>query len=196
MDWPTSLYQLPRQLLGTHVWNVRDRRPSRAELAERIARLEIESWGRQLANQYAYCYDAGDLEGMMEIYSDDCVLVNRHGTFIGVDAIRDNYRQAIGGRTTSFHHVNNVQVRPSSDGSEAWVTAYIHCLTVKEGQPGGSVATCVFRIRRYGDVWRISDARMAVSGQHTFGAVPTRPRSGSAVTPTKPETVHALLDLG
>lgn len=93
MNFPKTLYELPRGLLGAHTklasW--RSEKPV-DRLEDRVASLEVELAARDLLNQYAYFYDAKDLDGLMRLYSEDCVVVNRRGTYIGPAAIRANYQ--------------------------------------------------------------------------------------------------------
>lgn len=198
MEWPKSLYELPRTLLGFHVAIVRGnhrRLDARKSIEERLARLEVEAAARHLLNHYAYCYDAGDLDGMMDVYSDDCLLINRLGTFKGAEAIRANYERAISERTVSFHHIADIEVYPSEDASEAWVTAYIHNLAVRRGDPGGTMATCVFHMRHGEDGgWKFSESRIAISDQHSFLPRQVKSAERSDGNDTYPDTVAQLID--
>jgi ketosteroid isomerase-like protein len=195
MTWPSTLYELPRTLLGLHAWIAKNPPVSDGTLEDRIAILEVEAAARRVLLRYAYCYDAGDVEGLMEIYSEDCVVVNPRGTFVGRDAIRLNYGQAIDEREVAFHHLSNVAVAASPDRAEAWVSAYMYNLAIRDGNAGGTVASCIFHIRRHDHgAWKVVEFRNVISGQHGFGPQAARERKSPPLTPTRPETVADLLD--
>jgi ketosteroid isomerase-like protein len=193
MAFPRNLYELPRKLLGFHAMLAFRTRPSRAALEERVAALEAESQIRNLLNRYAYGYDGDDLDHLKQIYSDDCVVVNRHGTFIGPEAIRANYQRGVNARAVSFHHLSNIEIALEPSNDEAWVTGYIYNLTVKDGTAGGAMASCVFHVRRTGGVWLVHECRVVVTNQHDF--LPRAAReSNKKPVPTKPQTVAELID--
>jgi ketosteroid isomerase-like protein len=194
MSWPRSLFELPRTLLGFHVWIAKNPPRSRGDVEDRLHVLEIDAAARRVLYRYAYCYDAGDIDGLMDIYTDDCVLVNRRGTFVGRDAIRSTYDLQIAERHVAFHHLANIDVRPAARRDEAWATAYIHNLAVRDGNAGGTMASAVFHLRREPDAWRVCEIRIAISNQHGF--VPPAPRlpHGQLVSPTRPESVADLID--
>jgi ketosteroid isomerase-like protein len=195
MTLPSSLYDIPRSLLSLHVALVRRPRPSATDLDTRVARLEAVNDIQRLLHQYAYSYDAGDIEAMMEIYSDDCLLINGSGTYAGAPAIRTNYLQAIEARETAFHHLADVEIATSEDVTEAWATGYLHNLAVRDQNAGGSMASCIFHLRRFAEGWKVVECRIVVSNQH--GYAPPHPRTPvpQLARPTSPATVAALVDL-
>jgi ketosteroid isomerase-like protein len=194
MRLPTSLYDLPRTLLGFHVAQTAPGPPTAASLEDRVARLEARAEISTLLNRYAYCYDAGDIENMMSIYSDDCVLVNGSGTFIGTDSIRSNYEQAILDRAVAFHHLADVEIILSDDNLEGWATGYLHNLAVRDGNPGGTMASFVFHVRKNGMGWLVAECRIAVTNQHSFGPPTKRSPVPKIAKPTRPDTVADLFD--
>jgi ketosteroid isomerase-like protein len=195
MTLPSSLYEIPRSLLSMHVALVRRPRPQAKDLETRVARLEAVNDIQRILHQYAYSYDAGDIEAMMEIYSDDCVLINGSGTYAGAEAIRANYVDAISARETAFHHLADVEIATSEDVREAWATGYLHNLAVRDGNAGGTMASCVFHLRRLDEDWKVIECRIAVSNQH--GYLPPHPRTPTPTLarPTSPQTVAELVDL-
>jgi ketosteroid isomerase-like protein len=195
MTLPNSLYEIPRSLLSLHVALVRRPRPKSQDLETRVARLEAVVDIQRILHQYAYSYDAGDIEAMMEIYSDDCLLVNGSGTYAGAEAIRSNYLEAISARETAFHHLADVEIATSEDVAEAWATGYLHNLAVRDGNAGGTMASCVFHLRRFEDAWRVIECRIVVSNQHGYAPPHPRTPTPSLARPSSPETVAALVDL-
>lgn len=193
MEWPKSRHDLPRTLLGTHTWAA-TRPAQRVEALEaRVRDLEIELAARQVIYRYAFCYDAGDLDRLVGAYTDDCVVVNRNGTFVGRETVRANYARALAGRSISFHHVGDVYVVPGPDRTDAWATGYLYAMNVKHGQSGGSMASFAFHLREERGEWKIAESRIHVSGRFSFGE-PPKHEAQPPSEPTEPESVRDLLD--
>jgi hypothetical protein len=195
MDLPPTLYALPRTLLGSHTLFVRAARQRRPHdtVGQRLTRLEAERDVRTVVNQYAYCYDEGDIDGLMEIYSDDCRLINDKGTFEGSAAIRENYRHNVGQRSYGYHHVNDVQVLLDDDATEAWVSGFLYNLAVREGVATGTMANCLFHLALRDDRWQVVESRIVVSNRHTMKARET-PRATTSPWATSTGTVADLID--
>jgi ketosteroid isomerase-like protein len=191
---PTSLYDLPSTLLGFHVQLASRQPPEDSSIEHRVARLEARNDIQRVLHLYAYSYDAGDIDRMMSIYSDDCVLVNGGGTFEGLDSIRSNYEQAILERGYAFHHISDIEIAIDDDLRSGWATGYLHNLAVRDGNPGGTMASCVFHLGKREGQWKVIECRIAVSEQHSFGPPLARKPVGSVLRPTRPETVADLLD--
>jgi ketosteroid isomerase-like protein len=192
--WPRTLYELPRSLFGFHIALARRKVDTPSSLEDRVALLELDAAARHLLNRYAYCYDGDDLDGMMEIYTDESVVVNRIGTFVGIEAIRSNYDRAIKDRTIAFHRLSNLEIEPNETRTEAWVTAYLYALTIRGDEPGGTMATCVFHIGKREDAWKILESRVVITDQHSFG--PKRAKPAHSAAPTRGETAEDLVGLG
>ncbi|GAF48134.1 hypothetical protein RW1_049_00430 [Rhodococcus wratislaviensis NBRC 100605] len=65
--------------------------------------------------KYTYCRaaDAMDAEGMLAVFTDDCVVDlsgGRGGAVFGIDAARTFYSGALGKFTASSHHLSNMDV--------------------------------------------------------------------------------------
>jgi len=194
MALPATLYDLPRSLLGFHVELTARAAAPRGTLEERVARLEAREVIQRVLNRYAYSYDAGDIENMMAIYSDDCLLVNGAGTFAGAAAIRTNYEQAILERGLAFHHLSDVEIAIGDGLDDAWATGYLHNLAVRDGNPGGTMASCVFHLKPLDGVWKVVECRIAVSGQHSFGPPAPRRPVPHVARPTGKATTAELFD--
>ncbi|HEX5121131.1 MAG TPA: SgcJ/EcaC family oxidoreductase [Pseudonocardiaceae bacterium] len=195
MKLAESLYDLPRTLLGAHVRIVKQARlrDHGRPLADRIARIEADQDIRAVINQYAYCYDEGDLDGLMEIYSDDCRLVNNKGTFVGTDAIRANYQQNIHDRTFGYHHVTDVQLVLDDTATTAWASGFLYNVAVRKQVATGTMANCLFHLTVRDGRWQVIESRIAIGNRHEFA-----PRNLPATTPppyaTDPATVDDLID--
>jgi steroid delta-isomerase-like uncharacterized protein len=62
------------------------------------------SANRKLLDRYVEQYNAGDLDGVMDLYAEDAVQNMPDGTFVGRDAIRDRLAQEL----IAFPDVNHV----------------------------------------------------------------------------------------
>jgi uncharacterized protein (TIGR02246 family) len=195
MDLPSTLYDLPRTLLGSHTLFVKAARAPRTgdSVEQRLARLEAERDVRALVNQYAYCYDEGDIDGLMEIYSDDCRLISDKGTFVGTEAIRATYTLNIGQREYGYHHVNDVQVLLDDDATTAWVSGFLYNLAVREGAATGTMANCLFHVAVRDGRWQVIESRILVSNRHRMEPRDTPPPSIAAWA-TSPGTAADLID--
>jgi ketosteroid isomerase-like protein len=195
MDLPSTLYDLPRTLLGSHTLIVKAARAPRdgGSVEQRLARLEAERDVRAVLNQYAYCYDEGDIDGLMEIYSEDCRLISDKGTFVGTEAIRATYSLNIGQREYGYHHVNDVQVVLDDDATSAWASGFLYNLAVRGGAATGTMANCLFHLAVRDGRWQVIESRIVVSNRHSMPPRDTPP-------PTVPEwatssgTVADLID--
>jgi ketosteroid isomerase-like protein len=192
MGTPKTIFDLPRSVFGPHAWVAEQRRALTGSLDSRVARVEAELAIRDLINAYTYFYDAKDIDRLMNIYSDDCVLVNPRGTYIGTQAIRANYEGLKGGTDLIFHHANNVVVALADDSSEGWATAYLYSVSLRaNGARAATMGTYVFHVARRGDEWKVIECRITDDDRHTFGPPPEIAR-GTVPTPTRPETSRDL----
>jgi steroid delta-isomerase-like uncharacterized protein len=62
------------------------------------------SANKKLLDRYVERYNAGDLDGVMDLYAEDAVQNMPDGTFVGRDAIRDRLAQEL----IAFPDVNHV----------------------------------------------------------------------------------------
>jgi ketosteroid isomerase-like protein len=191
-DLPRRLTELPRGLLAFHAWLAMRERPTEQALAKRVARLEAELEVRDLLNRYAYCYDAKDIDALMSIYSEDCVLVNHRGTYNGRAAIRANYSAAMDASQLSFHNLTNLQIGISPDLGEAWATGYLYTVSVTEDGPWAAAATCVFHLQRREGRYVAVESRIHVSSRHSLGPEPKQ-SSLERPTPTESATSEELV---
>jgi ketosteroid isomerase-like protein len=133
-------------------------------IERRLARLEAESYIRDLLVKYCYSYDSNDIEGVMATFSHDCVLVNPRATFAGAEAIQRNYEHLFTTRRYSFHHVTNVTMRFNEALNEASVTSYWSDKHVgKSGSIDGSDGTYTDRMKKFGNEWKITERRITAN---------------------------------
>jgi steroid delta-isomerase-like uncharacterized protein len=65
------------------------------------------SANRELLDRYVERYNAGDLDGVMELYAEDAVQIMPDGTYDGWGAVRDRLAQELDGFTELNHTVRS-----------------------------------------------------------------------------------------
>jgi steroid delta-isomerase-like uncharacterized protein len=65
------------------------------------------SANRQLLDRYVERYNAGDLDGVMDLYAEDAVQVMPDGTYEGWNAVRERLAQELEGFTDLNHTVRS-----------------------------------------------------------------------------------------
>jgi ketosteroid isomerase-like protein len=137
---------------------------------ERLAYLELERDAREFLAKYSYYFDGKNLEGLMTLYTPDCVLVNTAGTYAGIEAIRRMQEGDMPKTTVSFHHFNNIIVVVDDINTRtAYVTAYMYNLAIRDDEPYGTVGTVVFCLKDGGDgTLKASAVRIAIDSRHSF----------------------------
>jgi uncharacterized protein (TIGR02246 family) len=90
---------------------------------------------RDLLHRYVYALDRSDLEGVMAIFTDDCVLNSTTNTVSGTAAIRAHYEQVLADTPSRFHLLTNTAVRIASDLQSGEVSSYFFAVRQKDGEP-------------------------------------------------------------
>ena len=74
---------------------------------------------RQLRYTYSWCYDSGDLDGLVAVFTDDAICgFGPYGTWTGTEEIREGFRnsfQATGVPGTTMHAVTNPIIQLNDD---------------------------------------------------------------------------------
>jgi ketosteroid isomerase-like protein len=163
-----------------------------ATVEQRLRLVEEELAAMDLLARYTYFYDGGDLDGVMSVFHDDCVLINPRGTYVGTDAIRRNYAFLISLSKIVLHFTPNVAVRIAEDASEAWMTAYYYAMAAtndaKLVATGGTYAD---RLVKVGRDWKIIERRITYNFRHT--ALPEAP--GNTPAPPPPTKNQSSRDI-
>ncbi len=147
-------------------------------LEDRIRLIEEEQAIRDLLVRYIYCYDADDLDGVMSVFHDDCVLINPRGTYIGSEAIRRNYAHRISERKIGFHYAPNVAVRVAEDGQQAWMTAYYYAVGGSQSAGlSGTGGTYADRLIKVDGEWKIIERRITFNLRHVL--TPAQPKNAT-----------------
>ncbi|MGQ3049200.1 MAG: nuclear transport factor 2 family protein [Niveispirillum sp.] len=133
--------------------------------------------------RYHYLYDAGDLDGVVSRFTDDCVLVNPRGTYIGSDAIRENYRYLIGRPRFFIHYGTNTLVRFKPGMMEAWLGAFYQAVIVMPDKTSYTGAgTYMKRYRKDDGEWKVFEARITGNlrfDHHRGPPAPSSPPPGT-----------------
>jgi SnoaL-like domain len=74
--------------------------------------------------RYHYYYDGRDMDGLIKLYSPECILVNPRGTYFGREAVEQSFKYVVAGQGNILHYATNVMVRLDADPSSALLTAY------------------------------------------------------------------------
>ena len=80
---------------------------------------------RDVLERYVERYNAGDLDGVMDLYADDAVQNMPDGTFVGRDAIRDRLAQELIA-FPDVHHVVRSFVEQGDAFCDEWTFAGTH----------------------------------------------------------------------
>jgi ketosteroid isomerase-like protein len=165
-------------------------------LQERLERVEEELAIKDLLTRYTYFYDGADIDGVMSVFHDDCVLINPRGTYVGKDAIRRNYAFLISLSKIVLHFATNAMVRFAKDGEEAWMTAYYYGVAATpDGKliaTGGTYADHLVKVK--GD-WKIIERRITYNLRHTLSPAPPGRMPGAPI-PTKKESSRDIVGNG
>jgi len=115
---------------------------------------------RQLRYTYSWCYDSGDLDGLVAVFTPDAVCgFGPYGTWTGHDEIREGFREsfeATGVPGTTMHAVTNPVIRVDSDHATGKWFLIDLILGPGEQNPLRIVAYYDDDYRREAGQWRIA----------------------------------------
>lgn len=167
-----------------------------ASLLERLQNIEEQAAVKDVLTRYTYFYDGADLDGVMSVFHDDCVLINPRGTYIGKDAIRRNYAFLISLSKIVLHFATNVMVRFTKDGKDAWMTAYYYGVAATPDRKliatGGTYADHLIKVKHD---WRILERRITYNVRNTLSPAPPGPMP-SAPIPTRKRSSRDIVGSG
>jgi steroid delta-isomerase-like uncharacterized protein len=83
------------------------------------------SANRELLDRYVERYNAGDLEGVMELYAEDAVQIMPDGTYEGWNTVRDRLAQELDGFTELNHTVRSF-VEQGETFADEWTFVGTH----------------------------------------------------------------------
>jgi steroid delta-isomerase-like uncharacterized protein len=83
------------------------------------------SANKELLDRYVERYNAGDLDGVMELYAEDAVQIMPDGTYEGWNAVRDRLAQELDGFTQLNHTVRSF-VEQGDTFADEWTFVGTH----------------------------------------------------------------------
>ena len=92
------------------------------------------SANKKLLDRYVERYNAGDLDGVMDLYAEDAVQLMPDGTFVGWSAIRERLAQELDGFSDIAHRVESF-VEQGDAFADEWTFVGTHArpLTLPDG---------------------------------------------------------------
>jgi ketosteroid isomerase-like protein len=144
---------------------------------------------RDALHRYTYFLDGGDLDAVMGLFADNCTLVNPRGTYIGTQAIRENYAFLIKGRKFVFHNVTNIVARVLEVDREAALAAFYNAvIAFPSGELATFAGTYADKMTKQDGVWKVVQRRITCNHQTRLKAESIFDPSASIPRPTFPET--------
>jgi hypothetical protein len=110
------------------------RSTDRSTLLDRVA---AETEIIDLFRRYHYMYDSGNVDAVMDMYSDDIVVMNPRGTYVGNAAVRENFEFLTTERRYLMHYGTNPLIRFDDEQKFdlAWFTAFFWCIELPNTKP-------------------------------------------------------------
>jgi uncharacterized protein (TIGR02246 family) len=138
---------------------IRQPRPARPSLEYVNEELAL----RDLMARYAYTWDSGDIDALMDFFLPDAELTNSRGSASGRDAIRANYEAMHRDLPHQRHLFGNQVVRLSVDLTRAWTCVYHYGVLDTSAAVSRNVAgvICDTLVKR-GDEWRIQSRAVCI----------------------------------
>jgi steroid delta-isomerase-like uncharacterized protein len=88
-------------------------------------RRKTMSANRELLDRYVERYNAGDLDGVMDLYAEDAVQIMPDGTFEGWSSVRERLAQELDGFTDLNHTVRSF-VEQGDSFADEWTFVGTH----------------------------------------------------------------------
>lgn len=184
---------------GSGMWGIFDELASKPRChndspEHRALVLHEEAEVLDLFRRYHYHYDAGNINAVMDLFTEDCAVINPRGTYVGAEAIRSNYDYLTGGRYFIQHFGTNHLVRFEENMQEAWLGAFYQSVViVRKGKAFNVGGTYLDRLRKDADgKWRIFEQRITANFKTPVEALVTGP--GNPPTPTETRTSSDLIE--
>ena len=132
-------------------------------ILERLRRLEDERDIERVFRRYHALYDAGDVDGLMSVYTEDAIQINARGTYRGHDELRRSYQWLVENQKSIIHYGTNVVVELDEDDLDrALLTAFWSAMNTGYNEVTTlSGGTYVNRMRRVAGQWKISEQRIS-----------------------------------
>ena len=142
--------------------------PAGSSDATRQRLLAEEATLRDDLIAYGYAMDAGDVDAVMEYFTDDVVISNPRGRYQGKDIVRKNYVYLFAQWSTTRHLWANVIVRFPEREDEAYRASYIYGLLHSPAKAFGALSSDVHRLRKIAGRWRIAERAITDDLSHSI----------------------------
>lgn len=132
-----------------------------ATIESRIRKLEDRDAIRDLARRYAHCVWQKDVEGAIELFTDDGEMdTGERDVIRGKDALLATYRSMVGdAQFQPFVHNHVVEVL----GDNATGTCYLDLRSISEGRSMIGSGYYEDHYRRVGEVWKFRSRKLVLS---------------------------------
>lgn len=143
------------------------RSTSPAAAPDAAAAAEIQD----LLVRYAVCYDAGDVDGVLDTFTADATYETFLGTFEETDQIRQNFAGLIARYRSSAHLIANQLIRLEGP-NQARACAYVHAaVQTKDGLAYAFIGSYDDDLRRTTSGWRIARRAVRDGTAYTIAAI-------------------------
>jgi uncharacterized protein (TIGR02246 family) len=129
------------------------------DLRQRLVQEELALRDDLVA--YAYALDAGDLEALLDHFSDDVVITNPRGRYEGIETVRKNYVFLMQNWPRRRDVWGNVAIRFLGSADEAYRTSYIQEVLATPSKETSAVTSDIHRLRKMDGRWRIVERCIA-----------------------------------
>jgi len=132
-----------------------------ASIESRVRELEDRDAIRDLARRYAHCVWQKDIEGAIDLFTDDGEMnTGEREPIRGREALLDSYREMlVDAQFQPFVHNHVVEV----DGEQATGTCYLDLRSTSEGQSMIGSGFYEDRYRRVGGAWKFRSRKLVLS---------------------------------
>jgi uncharacterized protein (TIGR02246 family) len=118
---------------------------------------------RDAIARYYYAWDQGDLDAMLAMFTDDCVVMAERGPVRGQEAVREHYEATFQATPHRLHYITNQVVRLAADRQEALVTSYHYALLQPTSGPPKAVGgVTADRMAKTGSGWQIAERTASI----------------------------------
>jgi uncharacterized protein (TIGR02246 family) len=118
---------------------------------------------RDAVTRYYYAWDQGDLDAVVAMFTDDCVLTTDRGTARGREAVREYYETTFQAANHRLHYITNQVVRLADDRREALVTSYHYALLQPTSGPPKAVGgVAADRLVKTEGRWKLAERTASI----------------------------------
>jgi hypothetical protein len=147
-----------------------------AAAVETVAQITLKHEIEDLLTRYTNRYDAKELDGILDCFVADPLLVAPVGRrFDGGMALKSFYAPSVLLERFVMHRVLETIVWPTEDGASAWFATYFSSYSIQTLQNAWSQNGRYFgRAVKQGTAWRLSEFSIVIDYTKTFVAAPVQ----------------------